>query len=325
MICVPLLAAGEAWEAPPLGHLEDHPGVVVLKRCVDIDDLLAAVTSGQADVVVLALDAPGLDPTAVAHLRRHAVRPVAVTTGAVDDLDVRERAQRLSSPFSQPWTSLRCPWSSPRSRTSPTPGRTTSHRTSPQRTTLPSSSGATTGSWSCGDPPGAPGRTTVAVNLAAEVAHRGSHVVLADVDPFGGSVAQQLGILDEVSGLLSAARLAGTGQLPERFGCVCRGVNDRLTVVTGLPRADRWREVRAAHVEQLLGAARARGHVVVGAADPVGLARLARGLVDLRERLAGTPVRVVVNRMRSTIGWSEREIAGMVGVLPDRRAALPAR
>ena len=52
--------------------------------------------------------------------------------------------------------------------------------------------------------------------------------------------------------------------------------------------------------------------VVVGAADPVGLTRLARGLVDLRERAGGVPVRVVVNRMRGSIGWSEKEIAGMV-------------
>ena len=74
MICVLLLAAGEAWESPALADLEAHPGVVVLKRCVDVDDLLASVTSGQSDVAVVSLDAPGLDPATTAHLRRHAVR-----------------------------------------------------------------------------------------------------------------------------------------------------------------------------------------------------------------------------------------------------------
>jgi MinD-like ATPase involved in chromosome partitioning or flagellar assembly len=120
-------------------------------------------------------------------------------------------------------------------------------------------------------------------------------------------------------------------------------------VVTGLPRPDRWTEVRAGTVEHLLGLGRAEGDVVVdtgaslegdpagdlggrpgrnqltlgalevaddvvvvGAADPVGLSRLARGLVDLREVLGDRPVHVVVNRMRSSIGWSEKEIAGMV-------------
>jgi hypothetical protein len=70
--------------------------------------------------------------------------------------------------------------------------------------------------------------------------------------------------------------------------------------------------------------------VVVGTPDPVGLSRLARGLVDLRDRAAGVPVRVVVNRLRGGLGWSEREVTGMVegfarlaGVhfVPDDRAA----
>jgi MinD-like ATPase involved in chromosome partitioning or flagellar assembly len=71
--------------------------------------------------------------------------------------------------------------------------------------------------------------------------------------------------------------------------------------------------------------------VVVGSADPVGLSRLARALVDVRELASGAPVRVVVNRMRPTLGWVEKDIAAMVsgftrlsGVhfLPDDRTAV---
>jgi hypothetical protein len=71
--------------------------------------------------------------------------------------------------------------------------------------------------------------------------------------------------------------------------------------------------------------------VVVGRADPVGLSRLARGLVELREITLGAPVRVVVNQMRSSLGWSESDIAGMVEgfsrvlglhFLPEDRAAV---
>lgn len=59
MICVLLLAAGDGWESAALSVLDQDPRVVVLKRCVDVDDLMAAATSGQADVVVVAIDAPG--------------------------------------------------------------------------------------------------------------------------------------------------------------------------------------------------------------------------------------------------------------------------
>ena len=71
--------------------------------------------------------------------------------------------------------------------------------------------------------------------------------------------------------------------------------------------------------------------VVVGSADPMGLSRLARALVDVRELTGGAPIRVVVNRMRPTLGWSEKDIAGMVSgfartsglhFLPDDRVAV---
>ncbi len=348
MLCVLLLAAGEPWESPVLADLEAHPGVVVLKRCVDVDDLLASVASGQADVAVVSLEAPGLDPSAVSHLRRHAVRPVAVTAVRSDDLDVREHAHRLGITAVVGAGELA---TVPEVVTSVEDVLDTRPRgVAPLEQAPPVHSGAEPGRvvvvWG---PTGAPGRTTVAANLASEVARRGTAAVLVDLDPYGGAVAQQLGILDEVSGLLSASRLAGAGHLEERFASICRSVGDHLAVVTGLPRADRWREVRPAHVEQLLEAARGLGEVVVdtgfsieddagsdfggrparntltlaaldqadevvvvGSADPVGLTRLARALVDLRDRVDGVPVRVAVNRMRGSIGWSEKDIAGMV-------------
>jgi MinD-like ATPase involved in chromosome partitioning or flagellar assembly len=216
-------------------------------------------------------------------------------------------------------------------------------------------------------PAGAPGRTTVATSLAAGLARRGLATTVVDADPYGGAVAQHLGVLDEVSGLLSAARLTSDGALEAGFGSCRRSLGDHLDVVTGLPRPDRWREVRSGVVEHLLEVAAGHGQVVVdtgfsleddpsgdllarparnhltlgaldvadevvvvGSADPVGLSRLARGLVDLRDRVAGVPVRVVVNRMRAGLGWSEREVAGMVEgfarladvhFVPDDRAA----
>jgi MinD-like ATPase involved in chromosome partitioning or flagellar assembly len=198
------------------------------------------------------------------------------------------------------------------------------------------------------------------------LAQRGTATLL-DADPYGGSVAQVLGILDEVSGLLAASRLAAAGTLAERWPGVVRTLDDRLGVVTGLPRPDRWTEVRPGTVEALLEAGSRRGHVVVdtgfsleedlgehgarpgrnllttealaaadevlvvGTADPVGLSRLVRALVDLREAIGPVPARLVVNRMRPTLGWSEQDVASMVAgfgrpvglhFLPEDREAV---
>src|SRR3546814_14527824 len=93
--CVLVLGAGAGWESTALKALSDNRGVVVLKRCVDVTDLLAAVTTGQAHVAVLALDAPGLDSAAIDHLRLHQVEPVVVLADAGRE-DLRARVDRKS-------------------------------------------------------------------------------------------------------------------------------------------------------------------------------------------------------------------------------------
>jgi MinD-like ATPase involved in chromosome partitioning or flagellar assembly len=361
VICVLVLASGAAWESDALARLTADTGIVVLKRCVDVDDLLATAATGQADAVVLGLDAPGLDPTAIAHLRRHAVRPVAVVASTTDP-DVRSRTERLDIGSLVALDDLA---TLPESVTRADDLADT--RVRDAAAAPPQAAGTSHRVVAVWGPAGAPGRTTVAMSLAAELARRRTPLLLVDADPNGGSVAQQLGIHDEVSRLLSAARLAGAGQLGDRFGSSCRAVGEHLAVMTGLPRPDRWIEVRAPYVEQVLAAGAERGHVVVdtgfgleeepgsdygsrpprnamtlaalesaheivvvGAADPVGLSRLARGLVELRDHTGGAAVRVVVNRMRGSLGWSEKEIAGMVEgfarvsglhFLPEDRAA----
>src|SRR5690606_35205924 len=93
-------------------------------------------------------------------------------------------------------------------------------------------------------PTGAPGRTTVAINLAAEIAASGQRVLLVDADVWGAAVAPSLGLLEESAGLAAAVRAADQGTLePASLLRLCAQVSDRLLVLPGLPRASRWREV----------------------------------------------------------------------------------
>ena len=364
MVVVLVLAAGAAWESPALTRLADRADVVVLKRCVDVADLLATAAAGQADVAVVAIDSPGLDRAAVDHLRGHGVRPVAVLSGGADLDPATLRATRIGVRALVGENELDV--LADLVAVGEDPDDTLARAVAPSVAEEPTPArfpGRVVAVWG---PAGAPGRTTIAVGLAGELA-RDRRTIVVDADPWGGTVAQQLGIVDEVSGLLAATRLVASGQLPERFGGLPRSLDHRLSVVTGLPRADRWVEIRAGVVDHLLDVARSHGHVVVdtgfclehdpatdggragrntmtlealeaaddvvvvGNADPVGLARLARGLVELRETTGRADVRVVVNRMRPTLGWAEQDIAGMLGglarisglhFLPDDRAAV---
>ncbi len=359
MVVVLVLAAGAPWESRALTRLSERDDVVVLKRSVDVGDLLATAAAGQADVALVSLDAPGLDRDAVDHLRRHGVRPVAVLPVGPDRDPASLRAHRIGVRAVVAADELDALADVVAAGEEPDPTVTRE----PEETAGSGQPGRVVAVWG---PAGAPGRTTVAIGLAAELG-RTQRTILVDADPYGGAVAQQLGIVDEISGMLAATRVAATGQLPERFGSVQRSLDHRLSIVTGLPRADRWVEVRAGVVQHLLEVAAGHGHVVVdtgfclesdpatdagragrntmtlaalevaddvvvvGSADPVGLSRLARSLVELAEVTGRTDPHVVVNRMRPTLGWAEADITAMlrgaapvesISFLPDDRAAV---
>lgn len=334
-VTVLLAAGGEPWEAPAL-RLLDGGSAHVLKRCVDLTDLLASATTGQADVAVVTGDLPGLDADAVIQLLRHDVRCVAVggdqdslsrlgVVAVLGEAELSELPEVVDSAGTRELV------------VDPEPAAERSLEVSGSRGRIIAVHG----------PAGAPGRTTLSIGLAAEHAHRGEPSVLVDADPHGGAVAQHLGVLDEVSGLLAAARLVNAGSLDAVAFARCRrAVSDRFEVLTGLPRPDRWVEARPGVLDAVLdracevgdvvvdtgfsleddaelgrnlsrnqltldAVASADAVVVVGSAEPTGLARLARTLVELRDT-THVPVTVVVNRMRDSLGWSRRDIVGMV-------------
>jgi hypothetical protein len=95
-------------------------------------------------------------------------------------------------------------------------------------------------------PKGAPGRTTVAVNLAFEALPYVGETLLVDADTYGGSISQMLGFLEDHPNLAWAARLASRGELdgPTLLGATHRAGLAGPRVLPGLPRAELWTELR---------------------------------------------------------------------------------
>jgi MinD-like ATPase involved in chromosome partitioning or flagellar assembly len=357
-------AAGAPWEAQALELLARRgSGLAVHRRCVDLPDLLATARTGLARAAVVAGGLPGLDADTVATLSQAGVDTVIVLPARAEPTD-RARMERLGAR-----RVVDAHLDGLVDALAETETETVAEAAGPLQVAESADprDGDLTAVWG---PAGAPGRTTVATAVAAELAHRGRPALLVDADPYGGAVAQHLGVLDEVSGLLAAARAANAGHLDAAaLAGIARTVGDHgLRVLTGLPRPDRWSEVRAPAFDDVLGAARSVARevvvdvgfsveaeatdpfgtapqrnqmtlatlesadrvLVVGAADPVGLARLARGLVDVTDRVPAAAVHVVVNRNRPSLGWSEAEVRGMVegfvgpvpvSFLPEDRAA----
>jgi MinD-like ATPase involved in chromosome partitioning or flagellar assembly len=110
-------------------------------------------------------------------------------------------------------------------------------------------------------PAGSPGRTTIAIGIAAELAAMGHDVALADVDTHAAAVGPTLGLLDESPGFAAACRLAGAGALDrvelERVGQRHESPAGSFWVLTGIARADRWPELSGERVSRVIRECRA--------------------------------------------------------------------
>jgi MinD-like ATPase involved in chromosome partitioning or flagellar assembly len=255
---------GAAWESELVGALdrEDH-GVTVVRRCVDVADLLAAAATGTGQAALLSAELRRLDGAAVARLTAAGVAVVGLVepndTGAAErlrqlgvvrvlpaDADPEEIARALRDAVSG----------------APVAGHDVGDPRAalpvlglpPEASLEPAGGGRLIAVWG---PTGAPGRTTVAVGLADEAARMGVPTLLLDADVYGGVVAQVLGLLDESPGVAAAARQAAAGTLDlASLARLTWALSPHLRVLTGLARANRWPELRPQSVAVVLDEAR---------------------------------------------------------------------
>jgi MinD-like ATPase involved in chromosome partitioning or flagellar assembly len=262
---------GAAWESELVGALDrvDH-GVTVVRRCVDVAELLAAAATGTGQAALLSGDLRRLDVDAVTRLEAAGVAVV----GLVEPGDERagERLRQLGVRFVLAADAE--PEAIARALRDAVAGISSAGRGIADPTAAlpvlgapagpderPAGTGRLVAVWG---PTGAPGRTTVAVGLADEAARLGTSTLLVDADVYGGVVAQLLGLLDESPGLAGAARLAATGRLDDaELLRLAWAVRPQLRVLTGLARADRWPELRPRAVAGVLEEARRLADLVV--------------------------------------------------------------
>lgn len=195
-------------------------------------------------------------------------------------------------------------------------------------------------------PAGAPGRTTMAIELACELARDGRRVALVDADSHAPSLALATGLADEGPGFAAACRQAERGTLTVAELTRIAATLGPIEVLTGLNRPSRWPELAhdrvtaalercrdwaddivvdvAAPLERdeeivsdidgprrnaatLAALAAADLVVAVVAADAVGVSRFVRAHAELRAVVGGAPVRILVNKTRgATLGLDAR-------------------
>ena len=354
-MAVPVLTAvsDARWEAQLVAALaQGDLGVSVVRRCVDLADLLATAATGSASAALLSADLRRLDRDALGRLALAGVAVIGLVPPGDEEAERRLRQlgvlhvlpsdsapEDLSAAVLQAVSATEPPTAGELAAFGE-PRRALAEPVLPEPVDTPPTGPGTGRVVAVWGPAGAPGRTTLAVGLASELALLGRSTLLVDADVYGGVVAQVLGLLDEAPGLAAACRLANNGalDLPALAG-LARTVGPALRVLSGIGRADRWPELRPAALEVVLELARslvdttvvdcgfcleqdeelaydtaaprrngatlaaletADTVLAVGSADPVGLQRLVRGLAELREAVPGVQPQVVVNRLRAS-------------------------
>jgi len=349
------LADGAAWEERLVAAFDHGPQPVeIVRRCVDVVDLLAVAASGQGRAALVAANVRRFDADAVDRLRAAGVAPVGVVARGDVAAEDQLRAVGVESVLpddAEPAVAAAvladavraagadddlAPRGTQRAFADPSTSRPIPPGSGPpilaDRSTR---RGSVVAVWG---PTGAPGRTTVAIALADELAQLGMGTLLVDADVYGGTVAAQIGLLDESPGLAAACRQASGQRLDAAaLAASCWQLGPQLRVLTGIPLAARWPELRPTAIGPVLNSARALADftvvdcgfcletdeelsfdtmaprrngatlavlddveliVVLGSADPIGMQRLVRGLADLRDAEVAAPVWVVLNRVR---------------------------
>ena len=275
---VPVLTAvtGSPWEAQLVAGLESgDAGVTVVRRCVDVAELLAVAVTGTARAVLLSAELRRLDRDALARLASAGTAVVGLFTPGDEAAEMRLRqlgiahvipadapAAAIATTVGAAMAALAGP--GPQGRHAFSQPLAGLHDLPPTEPAVPAAepgAGRLIAVWG---PTGGPGRTTVAVGVAGALAASGVPTLLADADVYGGVVAQALGLLDEAPGLAAAARLANNGNLDvPALARSAPQVVPGLRVLTGISRAERWPELRPAALEQVWGLARSLAAVTV--------------------------------------------------------------
>ena len=281
---------GQGWENDLVAAL-DRPGagLSVIRRCVDIADVLTAATTGQAAAVVLSGELRRLDTEAVQRLTAAGVAVVAIYPAA--EPRIRTRLERIgittlladdvgaAAVLAATRTAVTRMATGATTGTSPPIGGFAAQQgVADPRFALPPDQAPSTPIpiLAQSDPPplgrviavwgpaGAPGRTLVAANLAVESAESGQATLLIDADVYGGVLGNAFGLLDESPGLAGACRQAANGRLDlAELTRLVWAVGSNLRLLTGISRADRWPEVRPSAIPLLLGVARSMAPVTV--------------------------------------------------------------
>ncbi|MCY7413285.1 MAG: ParA family protein, partial [Salinibacterium sp.] len=230
----------------------DH-GHSIVTRATGAHELAAVIEETRPDCAIVAAEPRYLTPRVISVCDAIGVRTLALVAGDVE----RRYAATLGLFETLPTDSS---WAELESQLEPQLNSRLDHLAMGANQSTGSKNRSRAVVIAVWGPSGAPGRTTIAIGIAAELAAHGHSVALADVDTHGASIGPTLGMLDEAPGFAAACRLAGNESLTieefERISQRYESGSGGFWVLTGIGRPSRWPELSATRVATTITIAR---------------------------------------------------------------------
>ncbi len=203
--------------------------VELVLRCLDRVEVLAAIRGSSLDAIIVIGDPPWFDAQCADEAHRSRVRLVALCSDepsrrrfdllGASTLDVDSTVDEVLANLMTPTIET---------------DKVPVHRPTP--------SGKLLCVWG---PKGAPGRSCVARELAAELAYGEPRTLLVDADTYGGDLLQLFGITEEIPSIVWACRMAAKRELDgSSLAYELRRTGEAGPVLLpGIPRAELWPEI----------------------------------------------------------------------------------
>mgnify|MGYP002360283472 FL=1 len=253
-----LLALGQTgWEAELVASLVTETPAADVRRCVDVTALLSHAVSTPTRIVVVDADFPRIDAVVIAKLMEVSTVVIGVAADAegaqrldrwgvehivsISSADVTQVVERIR----ELWVATDDATESSGTDTAVTPD--VAARRAIGRADV--SAGRLIAVWG---PPGAPGRTTIALAISQLLAEHGAEVLLVDADTSAAGIGAALCLESDGSGIIAANHHAQRGDLDAPgLARLARSVGDGMRVLTGVTHVSRRIELRAAPMARL--------------------------------------------------------------------------
>ncbi|MFM7139586.1 MAG: CpaE family protein [Actinomycetes bacterium] len=241
----------QTWQLELISNLNDQSNLIIQRRCVDAIDLISSIQTNKSATIIISADFALLNLETIKHISQNNLKVIGVYLA--DDLDQFEKLKNLGIKFTQ-GINFKDVESSALQLFNLL---VTNKETTTSESTIP-------GLISIWGNPGAPGRTSVAINTAYCLAKTNRPTLLIDLDAIAPSIASSLSLVSEIPGISSVIHDAMYGKLSKsNFDKNIFEVSKNLHVITGISNAKRWLELRTTGlIEVLKYASQNYAHIV---------------------------------------------------------------